>query len=66
MTMTVKRPGPKPSLNPLDVTMRVRMTQDQKAAQIAAAKRSGLSWSNWIRRLGDREAGLSPVMVDSD
>jgi len=32
-----------------DVTKRIRLTTQEEAAQEAAAKREGLTWSGWAR-----------------
>lgn len=36
-----------------DVTKRLRLTADEEAVQEAAAKREGLTWSDWARAAFD-------------
>ncbi len=40
--------------------IRIRVTADQKAALVAAAERTGLDVSAWLRSLGLRAAGRPP------
>jgi uncharacterized protein (DUF1778 family) len=41
----------------MHISIRLRVTGDQKAAMTAAAERAGLDVSAWLRSLGLREAG---------
>lgn len=46
-------PGRPPLEVSRDVTKRLRLTADEEAAQEAAAKREGLTWSDWARAAFD-------------
>ena len=46
--------------------LRVRVSEDQKAAMEAAAAREGLDLSNWLRQLALRAAGLLPAALSGE
>jgi len=61
MSKTKKRARPIPASKPLkDDMVRMRVSAEQKQALTAAAERSGLELSAWLRQLALRAAGALP------
>jgi uncharacterized protein (DUF1778 family) len=51
----------KPKAERKEMTLRFRVTTDQRETLIEAARREGMELSPWLRRLALREAGWQPA-----